>query len=214
VEERGIVPTSRRRRPVSSADRRQDILGAALDVFASEGFSAARLDDVAVKAGIAKGTIYLHFRDKQDLFEQLVMGVAEPLLARMREIAAHGELPMDRLLATLFDMFQREILATRRKEVLRLVIAEGPRFPAIAAFYHREVLSKALAIVRAIAERAAARGEIASATFARYPQLIFAPLLMAVVWDGLFAAIDPLDVEGLLAAHRQIVAGRQPECPS
>jgi hypothetical protein len=112
------------------------------------------------------------------------------------------------LLDFAFALFQKEVLGTRRKLLLRLIIAEGRRFPAIARFYHREVVSRGLELMRAIAERAAGRGELASDAVARFPQLIFAPLLLAIVWDGLFAKIDPLDVSGLLSAHRELLTAR------
>ena len=75
--------------------RRQAILEAALAVFTAEGFAAARLDHVAEKAGVAKGTIYLHFKDKQDLFEQMVREAVSPVIARLEELARLPELPAD-----------------------------------------------------------------------------------------------------------------------
>ena len=62
--------------------------------------------------------------------------------------------------------------------------------------------------MRGVAERAARQGEFASDAPARFPQLIVAPLLLAVIWDGLFAKIDPLDVGGLLRAHRELLTGK------
>jgi hypothetical protein len=91
------------------------------------------------------------------------------------------------------------------------VLTEGPRFPAIAEFYHREVVSRGLGLIGELLRRAEARGELSAEGLARFPQLVFAPLIMAVIWDGLFARIEPLDVEGLLAVHRQLLlGGKQP----
>jgi len=84
-------------------------------------------------------------------------------------------------------------------------LTEGPRFPAIAAFYHREVVARGLALMGELLNRARANGELSAEGLARFPQLVVAPLILAVVWDGLFAAIEPLDVEGLLAVHRQLL---------
>ena len=92
--------------------------------------------------------------------------------------------------------------------LLRLIMAEGPRFPAIAEFYHREVVSHGLAMMRALAKRAASEGAFATDAAVRYPQLVVAPLLVAVLWDGLFAKIDPLDVRGLLDAHLEVLTGK------
>ncbi|MEJ1936553.1 helix-turn-helix domain-containing protein, partial [Nostoc sp. NIES-2111] len=139
-------------------DRREAILDAALDVFSAQGFAAARLDDVAARAGVAKGTLYLHFRSKQDLFEQLVTHAVRPVLDNAGQLARGGDRPTREIVAAMHDLFRREVLGTRRKEVLRLVLAEGPRFPAIAAFYHREVVTRGLTLIRGLAARALARG--------------------------------------------------------
>lgn len=195
----------RRASPEPARDRRADILAAALDVFAEQGYAAARLDDVAAKAGVAKGTLYLHFESKQDLFEKLVSGQAGPLLSQLGGLVEHAQGPTVELVAALQAIFVREVLGTRRKDIVRLVISEGPRFPAIAQFWHREVVSKGLAVLSLVARRAQSRGEIAGDDLERFPHLFMAPLLMALIWDGLFQPFAPLDVPGLLAAHRQVL---------
>jgi AcrR family transcriptional regulator len=187
--------------------RRQAILEAALDVFAAEGFAAAKLDDVADKAGVAKGTIYLHFKDKQDLFEQMVRDAVLPVIARLEELAKVPDLPAELVLRAMFDVFRTQVLGTRRKDLLRLILTEGPRFPAIAVFYHREVVARGLTLMGELLNRARAKGDLSAEGLARFPQLVVAPLILAVVWDSLFAAIEPLDVEGLLAVHRELLLG-------
>jgi AcrR family transcriptional regulator len=189
--------------------RRQAILEAALDVFAAQGFAAAKLDDVADKAGVAKGTIYLHFKDKQDLFEQMVRDAVFPVIARLEELAKVPDLPAELVLRAMFDVFRTQVLGTRRKDLLRLILTEGPRFPAIAAFYHREVVARGLKLMGELLHRAGANGELPVEGLPRFPQLVIAPLILAVVWDGLFAAIEPLDVEGLLSVHRELLLGGQ-----
>jgi AcrR family transcriptional regulator len=189
--------------------RRQAILEAALTVFTSEGFAAAKLDDVAEKAGVAKGTIYLHFKDKQDLFEQMVREAVSPVIARLEALAQIPEVPAEMVLRTMFEVFRTEVLGTSRKDLLRLVLTEGPRFPAIAEFYHREVVSRGLKLMGGILKRARAKGELSADGPARFPQLVVAPLLLAVIWDGLFEAIEPLDVKGLLDAYRELLLSTQ-----
>lgn len=191
--------------------RRQAILEAGLAVFAAEGFAATKLDDVADKAGVAKGTIYLHFKDKQDLFEQIVRDAVLPVITRLEGVAKLPDLPTEVVLKALFDLFRTEVLGTNRKHVLRLVMTEGPRFPAIAEFYHREVVARGLKQIGELLRRAKSKGDLASDSLAKFPQLVFAPLMLAVIWDGLFAKIEPLDVEGLMAAHRQLLLrGKRP----
>lgn len=194
-------------RKVDTAARREAILDAALTVFAEHGYEAARLDDMAARAGVAKGTLYLYFKDKEALFEALVRGAVSPILGQASAAAAMPGMKAADVLKLFFALFQKEVLGTKRKLILRLIIAEGPRFPALAEFYYREVVSQGLALMRAVARNAVASGEFTSDAAARFPQLIVAPLLMAAIWDGMFSKIDPLDVPGLLEAHRELLTG-------
>jgi len=196
------------RRQEASEQRRQAIIEAAQDVFAAEGFAAARLDQVATKAGVAKGTIYLFFEDKEDLFEQLLISAVAPVLAKVEALAGEPLMPLNDSLAALFSFFRAEVLGTKRREVIRLVLTEGRRFPRIAEFYHREVISKGLALVGGIARQAHKRGELSSDDLVKFPHLVFAPLVMSLLWDGLFSKSEALDVEGLLAAHRRLLNGK------
>jgi len=195
------------------AARKQAILDAALSVFAEGGFEAARLDDVAARAGVAKGTLYLYFKDKETLFEEVVRNSASPILERIGTLATAPDAPFDMVLKALYSVFEMEVLGTNRKLLIRLIIAEGPRFPRIAEFYYRNVVGQILPLIKKIAERAAARGELANDAVARFPQLIAAPLLTAVIWDALFAKLQPLDVAGFLQAQRELLLAK-PRGPS
>lgn len=199
------VPT----RTDRTAQRRQAILDAALTVFAERGYEAARLDDVAAKAGVAKGTLYLYFADKEALFEDLVRSAVFPVIDRIGAAAAAPGMTAAGFLGLFFTTFEREVLGTRRKLLLRLIMAEGPRFPRIAEFYYREVVSRGIGMMQAVARRAVETGEFSSDAAARFPQLIVAPLLMAVTWDGLFAKMHPLDTKGLLQAHLELLSGQR-----
>jgi AcrR family transcriptional regulator len=194
-------------RKVDAAERRQAILDAALTVFADHGYEAARLDDIASRAGVAKGTLYLYFKDKEALFEALVRGAVSPILGQASAAAAMPGMKAAEVLKLFFALFQKEVLGTHRKLILRLIISEGPRFPALAEFYYREVVSQGLGLMRTVARNAVESGEFTSDAAARFPQLIVAPLLMAAIWDGMFSRIDPLDVTGLLEAHRELLMG-------
>ena len=207
---RGAQELNERRR-LSQDERRAAILAAALDVFAENGFAAARLDDVAQKAGVAKGTLYLYFPDKEALFEALLQGLVSPVLERIQALSADQTLPSSAALEGILTVFQTEIIGTSRERLLRLIIAEGPRFPKIAEFYHREVISKGREIIRAIASRGYERGELPSDAMAKFPQLFFAPLLTAVVWRSLFSRFDPLDVNAMIECHRKLMLGLKDE---
>jgi hypothetical protein len=124
------------------------------------------------------------------------------------KIAAAPDLPPLMVLDTFFALFEKEVLGTDRKLLLRLIIAEGARFPAIAEVYYREVVTRGLRLMRGLAERASAEGAFATEATSRYPQLIVAPLLLAVIWDNLFSRMHPLDVGDLLRAHREVLIGK------
>ena len=195
-----------RKRPTPD-ERRAAILSAALDVFSENGFAAAKLDDVAQKAGVAKGTLYLYFPDKEALFEALLTGLASPVLDRIEALATDPSLPARAVLERILSVFQTEIIGTDRERLLRLIIAEGPRFPAIAEFHHREVISRAIRLIRVFAARGFERGEISSDAIARFPQLFFAPFMVAVIWRSMFERFDPLDVGAMMACHRELMLG-------
>jgi AcrR family transcriptional regulator len=206
---RGAAPKAERglahARPVASAResrsavRRETILMAALDEFSARGFEASRIDDVAKRAGIAKGTVYLYFRDKETLFQELVREMLSPLLGGIEAMRA-ADLSASKLAEILLDLFVREIYETRRKDVIRLMITEGRRFPKLAEFYYREVLSPIFDAIRGLLKRASAQGPVPQALI-EFPQLMAAPAIMAIIWNGLFDRFEPLDVRKMLQAH-------------
>jgi AcrR family transcriptional regulator len=117
-----------------------------------------RLEDVAKRADVAKGTIYLHFADKETLFQELVRLELSPVVGAL-ERASHADVSFRQVTDQLIEVFVREIFETRRKDVIRLVLTEGPRFPKLAEFYYREVIARAMEAIRAILRRAHERGE-------------------------------------------------------
>jgi AefR-like transcriptional repressor, C-terminal domain len=127
---------------------------------------------------------------------------------RLSALASAPDMPVDKILEALFSVFEKEVLGTKRKLLIRLIIAEGPRFPRIAEFYYRNVVARILPLITKVAQRAVERGEFSSDAYARYPQLVAAPLLLTVIWDALFSAIKPLNVTDFLRAHRQALTGK------
>lgn len=195
-------------RKARSAARREAILAAALDEFSERGFAAARLDDVARRAGVAKGTIYLYFTDKENLFQELIRAILAPLVSAL-EAMGGKDMPLPALAEHMADLFVREIYETRRKDVVRLMISEGRRFPKLAEFYYREVLGRIMSAMRATLRRAADRGEVPEAVV-QFPQIVVAPGLVAIIWSGLFDRYEPLDVRAMMMAHIELLfAGRR-----
>jgi AcrR family transcriptional regulator len=189
-----------------SALRRDAIVAAALEEFSTRGFAAARLEDVAQRASVGKGTIYLHFRDKEALFQELVTTMLVPFIANI-EAAPPVGLPIRLVLERLIDLFVREIYNTDRRKLLNLVVAEGPRFPQLAEFHYHHVVKRAVAAMRALLEAAHRRGELRNDALVRFPQLVVAPCIMAVIWSGLFDRFAPLDVAAMMGAHLDLIFG-------
>jgi AcrR family transcriptional regulator len=204
---RHMLPRQRNTgRVQKSAARREAILAAALDEFSAQGFAATRLEDVARRAGVAKGTIYLHFADKEALFQELVRTMLGPLVASLDQLRT-TDLPIRTVLERFADLFVIGIYGTRRRDVVRLVISEGARFPMLAEFYYHEVVERGMAAMSALLERAIARGEIRHTALARFPQLVAAPGLIAIIWRGLFDRFAHLDAAGMMRAHIDILLG-------
>src|SRR5215470_17764307 len=202
----GRVSTSNRSE--RTAERRAAIVDAAMEEFVARGFAATRLDDIARRAGVAKGTIYLHFKDKESMFEELIRTAIVPLVGTLTGPPPAGASIRDAL-EGFARVFIQEIATTRRGDIVRLIIAEGPRFPAIADFYYREVISRGLAGMRALIEIAIARGEISQPELARFPQLLVAPGIVAVVWKSLFERHSPLDAIEMFRVHLDFIFGER-----
>jgi AcrR family transcriptional regulator len=187
-------------------ERRPDeIMEAALAEFAAKGYSEARLDDVASRAGISKGLVYVYFKTKEELFKAVVRAFLIPrvdeLIAEIERSRSSGaELIRGPLLA-----FMKTMARSRIRILLRLLIAEGPKHPDLTAFYHREVISRGMRLLRLILARGVATGEFRPSPYQEFPQLIVAPMLMAVVWQLLFEKHQPLDIDRLLESHIEIV---------
>ncbi|WP_025037230.1 TetR/AcrR family transcriptional regulator [Bradyrhizobium sp. DOA9] len=195
-------------RAARAAERRAAIVEAAMEEFIARGFAATRLDDIAKRAGVAKGTIYLHFKDKESMFEELVRIVIVPVVARLATLPPPAGSVRD-LIETFAGNFLKEVIGTRRGDLVRLIVAEGPRFPSVADFYYREVVSRGIAAMRALIELGIARGEIRQKDLARYPQILVAPAMIAVIWQSLFARHAPLDAQEMLRVHLDLIFGER-----
>lgn len=206
----GPLGMSLKKRPAKKSPARSDsdrqarlqaILDAALDVFLEKGFAEARLDDVAARAGVAKGTIYLYVPSKQGLFEALVKSGIGGALGTIEQKVLSLDMTAEEQLRALFAFLRQEVLGTRRVDIVRLLLREASRFPELAEIYHREVIGRGLALLRGIAERGVASGEFRSDEIVRFPQLAIAPALLALIWTSLFQRLEPIDIAGMLETH-------------
>src|SRR5215204_822276 len=203
------APKPASNRAERAAERRGAIIEAAMDEFIARGFAATRLDDVARRAGVAKGTIYLHFKDKESMFEELIRTAIVPLITRLWGTPPQPGASVRDMVEGFAKTFIEEVATTRRGDLVRLIVAEGPRFPAVADFYYREVVSRGLAGMRALIELGIARGEIKHKNLARFPQILVAPALIAVIWQSLFSRHARLDAIAMFRTHLDLIFGER-----
>jgi AcrR family transcriptional regulator len=203
------LPKPASNRAERAAERRGAIIEAAMDEFIARGFAATRLDDVAKRAGVAKGTIYLHFKDKESMFEELIRTAIVPMINRLWGTPPQPGASVRDMVEGFAKIFIEEVATTRRGDLVRLVVAEGPRFPEVADFYYREVVSRGLAGMRALIELGIARGEIKQKNLARFPQIMVAPALIAVIWQSLFSRHAPLDALEMFRVHLDLIFGER-----
>lgn len=173
-----------------------ELLEAALAVFAEKGFAAARMDDIAARAGVAKGTLYLYFPSKDAVFEALVRTVIVPNIERAEAVAAAHAGPMEPLLRQLMEAAAVVVRDSRLAVMPRLLIGELYKFPDLARFYRTEVVERALALVARMHRRGVEAGEFRPQDSDAVARLVVAPVLMMAVWRTVLAqpnepAIDP-----------------------
>ncbi len=196
------MATPRTRRKDARPD---EIRAAALALFAERGFAATRLDDVARRAGIAKGTIYLYFPTKEDLFRALVRQDLLPNLAALEQAAAHPGPAPARLRDLLATMAARMDAPTAA--IPRLILAESGNFPALARFYAEEVVARGLALLTRVIAAGVAAGEFRPVDPAAVAPLAVAPLVMALLWRGSIGRHVPATggPDDILATHLDLL---------
>ena len=200
-----LPPRVRRPRADKSAARRAAILEAALDEFCKKGFAATRVEDVAARAAVAKGTIYLNFKDKRALFEELIRSTLGEHIGRLEAVRLQSGQSMRDTIETIALPLIEAARAGRIGDLVRLMIAESGRFPHFSEFYYREVLSRAMSAVRRLAREAVRQGELPGNQLIRFPQIIGAPIVVTLLWSSLFEKFAPLDVRGMLHAYLDLI---------
>jgi len=185
--------------------RPQEIVDAAFEEFAVNGYAGTRLEDVAARAKVSKGLPYLYFKTKEELFKAVIRSVISPLFDAMRERMLSTDLSCEAFLKGPFLAFLQELVASRRVLIARLLIAEGHKHPELTKFYYDQVIAKGRETLQAFIDRGIERGEFKPTPLRDYPQLIIAPALMAVIWRSLFERHHHLDTDALLATHIELL---------
>lgn len=186
--------------------RPQEILTAALAVFAERGFSAARVEDIAARAGISKGAVYLYYGSKQEMLRALVR---EGMIANLQSaggMMADYEGSSADLLRRFLGMAVHAILMSPLAAVPKIIISESGNFPEIAEFYRREVIDVGLALITRILERGMARGEFRPLNAEHTAKLCIAPVVLAAIWKSCFDQFEatPFDADAFITQHLDI----------
>ncbi|WP_168075695.1 TetR/AcrR family transcriptional regulator [Caulobacter sp. SSI4214] len=196
-----------------SEARPGEITRAALDVFAEKGFAAAKLDEIAARAGISKGALYLYFETKEDIFRAVVRESVAPNLDMAETILAQTTLPFADMMRLMFGRVGEVAETTRLGAVIKLVIGESRNFPELARVWHDEVVSRTLSALSGALSRAQARGELRQGDPRLHAFSLMGPLLMGVVWRETFVPVGApdLDLKALIAQHGEtVLAGLAP----
>jgi AcrR family transcriptional regulator len=173
-----------------------EIIEAALEEFALRGYAAARLEDVAERVGVTKGTIYVYFKDKEELFKAVVRSFVQPALQEVETLDASFDGSTEELMRANFETAFRLLVNNRKANlIIHLLIAEGSQFPELVEFYYREVVQRGMDMIRRVLERGVACREFRRSRLTDFPQILFAPVMAAIVWKLTFSKRHPLDLE-------------------
>jgi AcrR family transcriptional regulator len=188
-------------------DRPREICAAALELFAEKGFAAAKLDDIARQAGVSKGTLYLYFKDKEQLFRAVVRDTVVPNVEMLSAALIQTGLPF----AELIRLFMARLVDVTAHvpvgAVAKMVIAESRNFPELAKVWHDEVVSKALGTITALIEMAQAKGEVRAGDARLHAFTLMGPMLMGIIYRETLEPVggEPLDFGALARQHAETV---------
>ncbi len=197
------VPPRKRRKEA----RPSELTAAALDLFVEKGFAATRLEDVAARAGVSKGTLYLYFDSKEALFKAVIQEGIVPAVEAGEALLARHEGGAFDLLRALLENWWAKIGGTRYSGIPKLMIAESRNFPEVARYYYENVVQRGRALLGAALERGMASGEFRRRDINTCIDVIIAPVLMLIVWRHSLAycmMVQP-DPQAYLAMHLDLL---------
>lgn len=188
-------------------DRPREICAAALEVFAEKGFAAAKLDEIARRAGVSKGTLYLYFKDKEELFRAVIRDTVVPNVDNLRSGLIQTGLPFDQLVRLFVAKFVEMASRVPVGAVAKMVISESRNFPELAKVWHDEVVFRGLGTLTALIEMAQAKGEVRDGDARLHAFSLMGPMLMGVIYRETLEPVggEPLDLGALAAQHSETV---------
>ncbi len=199
-------------RPETRWARRKDarpaeLLAAALDLFVERGYAATRLDDVAARAGVSKGTLYLYFSGKEELFKAVIREGLVPIYQQGERMVDEHQGSAEDLLRKLIGTWWEMVGNTKLAGLPKLMIAESGNFPDVARYYFDEVVARGRKLVARAIARGTDSGEFRELDPDMVVRLTLAPMLLMSIWRHSFAFCDtaPIDPEQYLAVHLDVL---------
>jgi TetR/AcrR family transcriptional regulator len=190
--------TSAPRRERRKEARPGELLNAALDLFVEKGFAATRAEEVAARAGVSKGTLFLYFPSKEELFKAVVR---ESISGRFNEWNAEFETfegNTAEMLRYCMNTWWERIGATKASGITKLMMSEAGNFPELAAFYQQEVMTPAHQLIGRVLQRGADRGEFRQMDWTYTIFSVIAPLTFLVMWKHSLGACQPAGVPAIV----------------
>lgn len=189
-------------------------MSAALDLFVERGFAATRLDEVAARAGVSKGTLYLYFSSKEELFKAVIRSGIVPLIEHGERLLDEHRGTSSQLLREIMFNWWEAVGATKLGGIPKLMFSECRNFPEIGKFYYDEVISRGHLLVQTVLERGMKSGEFRSMDANYAMRMILAPLTYLLLWRHSFDFCDSkrVDPERYLDQHLDMVVnGLRPD---
>lgn len=175
--------------------RPHELLASAIDLFVERGFAATRLEDVARRAGVSKGTLYLYYTNKEDLFKAVVRKSILPTIEDADTSVAEFEGHSAELLRHVILNWWRRVGSTKASGISKLILAEADNFPELARFYQQEVMSRGVRTIASMLERGIERGEFRAIDVAQTSQVLIAPMMMLSTWKHTVAPCERCDLQ-------------------
>jgi len=197
-------PRPKRRRRRKEA-RPAELIEAGLAEFAEKGFAATRMEDIAARADVVKGTIYLYFDSKEALFKEAIRSRIETAVTDVRGIADAYAGDAESLLKLIFRTLYARLVEGDVRIIIRIMIAEGPRIPEVVEFYHANTITVGKQMLTAVMKRGIETGEFRDDLPVDQPVVAIGPVIAAAIWRMVFDRIEPLDVEAFAHAHADII---------
>jgi len=185
-------------------DRPQEITAAAFAAFAEKGFTATKVEEVARRAGVSKGLLYLYFETKEALFKAVIRSVVTPRVDELTRTLDSSELSAEAFIRGPLLAFMQRLPGSPASVVIRLMISEAPKHPDLVNYYWDNVASRGLAALRRLLDRGVGNGEFRESAVNELPQLLLAPVMLSIVW-GIMFANRSLDTDKLIETHVDMV---------